>query len=162
MIRFYTCTCLSSLRKFFFKYFLFLFKLFRISNSQQFLSFFLFFFFFFFFLTKWLYILYSHFNSMSNDHLFLELGWLNCRICWLHLCRRVRHPPLSMSILNMTQNHLMLKLKFLNLRESGVSLHYFQVYSDSVWKYLLGSYLGVKEKFLNTWPSSNKWLMLNC
>ena len=46
-------------------------------------------------------------NCFDINSVYCPVGW-DCRIHWLHLCRGVRHPP--MSVLDMTVNILMVRI----------------------------------------------------
>ena len=88
--------------------------------------------FFFFFFTSF----HSYFHSSFFLSFFLSFyqtrldGW-GCRIYRLHLCSRVRHSSPTI-VLEMTLNHLMVRLQYWRFGEWGVSHHYpySQVYSD--------------------------------
>ena len=59
------------------------------------------------------------------------VAW-GCRICWMHLCRGYPSPTW---VLDMTQNHLMVRLQVWSFEKYKVLFycHYSQVYSDPKW-----------------------------
>ena len=78
-----------------------------------------------------------------NQIITSPVGW-GCRIYRLHLCRRVRHPLTN--VLDMTLNHLIVRLQLSRFGECGVLFHCHcsQVYPDPEWLHLIGFYLWVK------------------
>ena len=74
--------------------------------------------------------------SMMKPNLKKSIDSLDCRIHWLHLCRGVRPTPTHpTSVLDMTLNYLMVRLKPWRFEEYGEPLHshYSLINSDMEW-----------------------------